>query len=673
MGRSADIYTRLILDAKEFTQGLDKAKRDTLGFGKNLTTAGKGVEALKGLIGKLGVAVGVAGGAYEAINRTIASNHTLTNDFKGVMEGAKISVDAFFNSVVSGDWSEFIDAMTTSIAKGRELIEVLDQFKNFKVGFDVINSKAQFDLEKAKSVIDDPNSTEEEKKKAQIDYRKRIEELKRYATELDNKARHSARLMLERKGQANGITDDDVEQLLTETITGFDKDYAAYEAKVKELKSKIAVGRGLWSDIFVALGNDATAVSKNIKAREELKAYQEANPELTRRYNIRENLDVEALQEVASLYKEGIEAQKIAYHYQKETFEADRKVQSNAGTKVLSSGATVRETKNELEQITERIKEVTKELSFPTDTSDLLALRSLLEELNDRKKELENQIKLRVDGKEVERISRTGLDLPLTPIMATIKLKEIEGQLLREIETLQEKLKITIDVDIREQLSSEINKKESKVKMLQETALREFKAGGLDLPSADGYLERVEKIKTINTSLSDSFNSITSVMSIMTQGFEDSTAGVLQWAVSVVGAVQQAVTAILPLIATKKAEATANAEAATTGVAASVASIPFAGPAMAISAVLGLIAVLANTPKFEKGGIVGGNSYYGDKILARVNSGELILNREQQSTIYNQLAGAVVQDGDGSSVEFKIRGQELVGILNKHERRISRS
>jgi hypothetical protein len=32
-----------------------------------------------------------------------------------------------------------------------------------------------------------------------------------------------------------------------------------------------------------------------------------------------------------------------------------------------------------------------------------------------------------------------------------------------------------------------------------------------------------------------------------------------------------------------------------------------------------------------------GLSYYGDKILARVNSGELVLNTDQQSKLYGQM------------------------------------
>lgn len=42
-------------------------------------------------------------------------------------------------------------------------------------------------------------------------------------------------------------------------------------------------------------------------------------------------------------------------------------------------------------------------------------------------------------------------------------------------------------------------------------------------------------------------------------------------------------------------------------------------------------------PAFEQGGIVPGVSYSGDNVLARVNSGEMVLNRNQQSNLFNQI------------------------------------
>jgi hypothetical protein len=57
-------------------------------------------------------------------------------------------------------------------------------------------------------------------------------------------------------------------------------------------------------------------------------------------------------------------------------------------------------------------------------------------------------------------------------------------------------------------------------------------------------------------------------------------------------------------------------------------------------------------PAFATGGIVGGNSTSGDKILARVNSGELILNRGQQDRLASQLTNNTVSNENNSNMTF---------------------
>ena len=42
----------------------------------------------------------------------------------------------------------------------------------------------------------------------------------------------------------------------------------------------------------------------------------------------------------------------------------------------------------------------------------------------------------------------------------------------------------------------------------------------------------------------------------------------------------------------------------------------------------------ADAGAFEKGGVVGGTSYTGDKLTARVNSREMVLTQEQQANLF---------------------------------------
>lgn len=84
------------------------------------------------------------------------------------------------------------------------------------------------------------------------------------------------------------------------------------------------------------------------------------------------------------------------------------------------------------------------------------------------------------------------------------------------------------------------------------------------------------------------------------------------------------------------------------------------------AAIAAAIAAFASIPKFEKGGIVQGNSPKGDKILARLNSGEMVLNKNQQGTLYGLLNSR--SSDVNISGEFKVRGRDLMAAIEKNDK-----
>ena len=104
------------------------------------------------------------------------------------------------------------------------------------------------------------------------------------------------------------------------------------------------------------------------------------------------------------------------------------------------------------------------------------------------------------------------------------------------------------------------------------------------------------------------------------------------------------------------------------GAGSAVASIPIVGPFLAVAAIGTVVAaILAAMSKFANGGIVGGSSTTGDKQIVRANSGELILTKGQQATLFNAIQSGNL--GGGGNVEFRLRGADLIGAIENTQAR----
>lgn len=101
---------------------------------------------------------------------------------------------------------------------------------------------------------------------------------------------------------------------------------------------------------------------------------------------------------------------------------------------------------------------------------------------------------------------------------------------------------------------------------------------------------------------------------------------------------------------TTAAKVNVAANAAEAGSKAAAASAGWAlWGAIAIGAGI-MAAVLAFADGFATGGVVPGNSFSGDNVLARVNSGEMILNRAQQARLFDIAEGNAEPSGAGGAV-----------------------
>lgn len=79
----------------------------------------------------------------------------------------------------------------------------------------------------------------------------------------------------------------------------------------------------------------------------------------------------------------------------------------------------------------------------------------------------------------------------------------------------------------------------------------------------------------------------------------------------------------------------------------------------------------ATAGSFAQGGIIGGSSYSGDKLLANVNSGEMILNSRQQRNLFNLLDTGTMPQRGGANVQVTgvVRGTDLL-LVQKNTNKV---
>ena len=195
----------------------------------------------------------------------------------------------------------------------------------------------------------------------------------------------------------------------------------------------------------------------------------------------------------------------------------------------------------------------------------------------------------------------------------------------------------------------------------------------------DSFISAMSQTSTIVSNLSNAFNTLASEssssleevsasMALMTKNTATNSAAVAAAILQMVSTTLPAISAMIGSIsvlagveATEKAVSTSKhwieAIAAVVAIAGTVAS------AIASAQKLGNM-------KFATGGIVPGNSYTGDRVVASVNSGEMILNKRQQNTLFRAInSGSIVGSGMNNEVQFKISGTDLVGVLNNNTRK----
>ena len=88
-----------------------------------------------------------------------------------------------------------------------------------------------------------------------------------------------------------------------------------------------------------------------------------------------------------------------------------------------------------------------------------------------------------------------------------------------------------------------------------------------------------------------------------------------------------------------------------------------------LAALATTLTMIKNMQQFEYGGVVGGNSYHGDKVLARLNSGERVLTKKQNDKLNRLLDSGGLSSGNSPIVlDTVIRSGDLWLVQKQYEK-----
>lgn len=655
----------IILSTQHFDKKIDdvikkvnqlKKQGDNVGSGFNVSM-GKMIQKATGFNGSLGSVVGVVGKfsgalglavtAGEAFNKTIHSSQALGDNFGETQKVVNTVVDNFFQSLASGDFSPFLNGMDNIISKAREAYTEMDSLWNMAQSFGVQNARLNNQFQKnlneirTKKGSNDPND------------KKRVEQLKKENQDIIKKqAEGGVKLYNETikslqseiaagTGMNNKIAEGAIYRIVENDINNlkggrkrYKSQYESYQNEIKKLNKKYDKDfqKGGMGRYGVNYSNEKNALERK---------YGEA---IAANYLLERKND-EELQQFNDRLKQGIQYQGIAIANQSKMirYSKEDSTTSNKGGGKGGSGSknTVEYTKQSVGWLENHIAELNKQIKLQVDSSEI---KKLQEEIKATKGQLDNLL----NPREI-----------LKPDLSVLK----SSSLLSNPTALSPK-DININTpSIAEQYQNAQNKIGDVLDLYDMGVIKSAKEAQEMIDKINASLEALglKKVEVhIETDAEKVISNVSNVVGELGASFSSLGQSLELPELDVLGIIAQAIANVIAGYAAASKQAAALGPWAWIGFSAA-----------GLAQVAAVIAQIHSLSGYANGGIIGGNSYSGDNLLARVNSGEMILNGSQQSNLFNLLDRGAV-GGLGGNVNFVIHGKDLHGVLHNYNDKMNK-
>lgn len=571
----SDIITRLLLKTNDFDANLNRAKGSVNSFQGGISsmakTAGAGIMKFAGTIG-------IAVGASEAFMKTIRGSQTTSDEFDAQMRTCQTSVNEFFTSLSTGDFTYFLGGLDSIISKSRDAYAALDQLGNARISYDYFREDFNAAMAESRSVAMDSTASKKQREAALKEWTKALEDKKNKASSVSSDALTALKTVLVEGNllNADDVTLEDFAKVLSYDVAGSKRDvlksemankYDTYKIKYAELERRKKNG---------GLADWAFPESKEAKDRASLNDFIASKQA-----------------ELNKEYKDAILFQQAIVKWKDEEL-----------IKAVQLG--------------KEYKQINQELANDKKTFDRVRDRINKPKKNPKENEEKKPLKDTLSWYDAE-ISRLNKKLSKE---TTMQARATVQAAINELEKKKVNIKIVVEQEVFKGKYGDMKGGLPSINRPGDQLGLKHNDTGFKLSKFESPIKK--KDIDLNKLYAESLGSIANSFGSMTSMSEQFGNEGVSFMFNAMGSISQMIVQLQSL-------ATAQ------GVASAFA-LPFPANLGAIATVIATVtSIFASLPKFETGGVVPGISFGGDKVLARVNSGEMILNGSQQANLFKML------------------------------------
>lgn len=607
-------------DFSQHDRTLKNSANKVYDYKKQVESAKKGIGDFAKKFGPLAGQIGLAVGAMDMFKRAITATEKGSDAFDRTLYTLKSSVNHFYASLTNGTGLQsFLRDLDDIKDAARAAFNALDDLDTAKMWKNNRIKKLQADIAENLVVVNDPTASASDRKKAQQDIKVANEKIKALSVDLIEYMQNAYYTMISELAGGN-LTRATADWLMRSREEDNGK---AIREKIKQLESKYKTEK-TWQTIP---GGSITG-------------YQQGYWDVT-------------WQQTA----EGKKAERVVTALQNFLTNTDKNgiapvldIQSQINDLRIANANMERKTQKSVNKNVDGGKKSDKPKLPEYETGSIADLKAQLAEID---KKLENQVlsEEEINNLMLERNNLVG-DIDYYESLRDSS-QEIQGELEGEIDMWDAVTKAYKQAGLdRDEILKE---QEARVKWHFEQEAESVKV----LEDALKHLEDVA------SEFGDAFGSFGEIFESINEIFYEGESTALQYFSKISSGIGKLIPQLMQIY-------TANQAAALAQGISSASGLMFPYNLAAIATVVStILATFASLPKFADGGIVGGNLRFGDRNIARVNAGEMILNGSQQRNLFAMLNNGNTS-ASGQNVTFTLRGEELVGLINNTMNRKNR-